>query len=39
MRTFEDSDSSWEIVDAARSLEGGDDDRGRWDEIVGEGVV
>lgn len=38
-RTFENADGSSKVVDSPGSLEGSGDDRGRGDEIVGEGVV
>lgn len=38
-RTLEDSDGSGEVVDSTGGLEGGNDDRGSGNEIVGEGVV
>lgn len=37
--TFEDTDSSAEVIHSSGSLEGSGDDRGGGDEIVGEGVV
>lgn len=39
MHTLEDSDRSGEVVDAAGGAESGNDDGGRGDEIVCEGVV
>jgi hypothetical protein len=38
-RTFEDADGGSKVVDSPSGLEGGGDDGGRGDEIVGEGVV
>lgn len=38
-RTLKDSHGGGEVVDAAGGLKSGDDDGGRRDEIVGEGVV
>lgn len=38
-RTFEDADSSAEVVDSTGGLEGSGDDGGRGDKIVGESVV
>lgn len=38
-RTLEDADGSGKVVDAAGGLEGGGNDGGRGDEIVGKGVV
>jgi hypothetical protein len=37
--TLEDTDGGGEVVDAAGSLEGSDDNGRRGNEIVGEGVV
>ena len=39
VRTFENADSSSKVVDSPGGLEGGGDDGGRGDEVVGEGVV
>ena len=39
MLTLENADSSWEVVDATCGLEGSDNNRWCWDEIVGESVV
>jgi hypothetical protein len=37
--TLEDADGGREVVDTAGGFQGGGDDLGRGDEIVGEGVV
>lgn len=39
LRTFEDPDSGWEVVDAAGGLEGSGENFNRGDEIVSEAVV
>jgi hypothetical protein len=37
--TLEDPDGGGEVVDSPRGTQGGRDDGGRGDEVVGEGVV
>ena len=37
--TLEDTHGSWEVVHTPGSTEGGHDDGGSWDQVVGEGVV
>lgn len=39
VRTLKNTDGSRKVVDSPSSLEGGGDDRGGRDEVVGEGVV
>jgi hypothetical protein len=38
-RTFKDPDGGGKVIDAAGGLQGGDNDRGRRNKVVGESIV